>query len=376
MKENNQLHIGYGLSDNRTVSNSAASRTLAVLPCSSCLDHKSRVNNGRVKCVAAKWSFVCRASSGGHRRNPDFSRQNKHGFRGRNKQNEERYGFDGFEDSEMFSSKNGPVVSLSNSPKFQATSSPGPREREIVELFRKVQAQLRARAAAKKEGKKVEEASRGQGKESETVDSLLKLLRKHSGEQSKKKEVNSGQADRDVAHNQDQSSNSINSRDKSRKATSFTRPASSFRRKSPVPRYKSQPTYSSESWTQKKDRAELHDGPEDDDHEAEPEDEEPEPGTEPAVLEQEPDLKPESFYQDEDDAVVLEQISDDAIVDADEGEEPGIEMKQDSDFSALKLTELRAIAKSRGVKGFSKMKKAELVELLSSGSNLSHTDGQ
>jgi len=42
------------------------------------------------------------------------------------------------------------------------------------------------------------------------------------------------------------------------------------------------------------------------------------------------------------------------------------ETAKDEDLSALKLVELRAIAKSRGLKGISKMKKVELVTLLGS----------
>ncbi|ESQ51696.1 hypothetical protein EUTSA_v10016746mg [Eutrema salsugineum] len=384
---------GYGVSDSRSFSNSAVSRrTLAILPCSSCLVHKLHIKNKHLKSAPNKISFVCRASSSGHRRNnPDFSRNNKHGFRGgRNRRNEDRDGLDGgggLEDSEMLSSKNGPMFSLSNSPKFQATSSPGPREKEIVDLFRKVQAQLRARAAAKKEEKKTEEASKGQGgKESETVDSLLKLLRKHSGEQSKKKVSNFTsekqlQEDDDAAERQDHSSNHFDSRNKDRNATPFTRPASSFRRNSPVPRHKSPSSYSGEAmfdeassysvtWTQKKDQVESRDEPEYE-PEYEPEESEPrltlfgpEESEEPeeseprlTLFESEPKLKPESFFLEEDE-LSDDDDDDDEPINAEE------ETAKDEDLSALKLIELRAIAKSRGLKGISKMKKADLVNLL------------
>nr|VDC79795.1 unnamed protein product [Brassica rapa] len=364
---------GYGVSDSRSFSNSVVSRrTIAVLPFSPSLVH---IENGGGY-APKRISFVCRASSSGHRRNnPDFSRNNRNGFRGnRNRRNEDRDGLDGgggggLEDSEMLSSKNGPVFSLSSSPKFQATSSPGPREKEIVDLFRKVQAQLRARAAAKKEDKKTEEASKGQGgKETETVDSLLKLLRKHSGEQSKKnvsnfdseKQLQVDDDDDDDAERQVHSSNNFDSRNRDHNATRFTRPASSFRRNSPVPRHKPQSSYSSEAifdeassysvtWTQKKDQVV-----------------EPEPEYEPgfALLESEPELKPESFYdeEDEDHDVLVDELSndDDESVNAEE------ETEKNEDLSALKLIELRAIAKSRGLKGISKMKKAELLNLLCS----------
>ncbi|CDY23955.1 BnaC03g17360D [Brassica napus] len=284
------------------------------------------------------------------RNNPDFSRNNRNGFRGRNRRNEDRDGLDGggggLEDSEMLSSKN---------------------EKEIVNLFRKVQAQLRARAAAKKEDKKTEEASKGQGgKETETVDSLLKLLRKHSGEQSKKNVSNFDSEkqlqgdDDDDAERQVHSSNNFDSRNRDHNATRFTRPASSFRRNSPVPRHKPQSSYSSEAifdeassysvtWTQKKDQVV-----------------EPEPEYEPglALLESEPELKPESFYdeEDEDHDVLVGELSndDDESVNAEE------ETEKNEDLSALKLIELRAIAKSRGLKGISKMKKTELLNLLCS----------
>ncbi|CAN6877218.1 unnamed protein product [Brassica oleracea] len=366
--------LSVSVSDSRCFYNPAVyRRTPATLPFSSCLDHKL---NGSLKCSPDSSSFVCQASSGGYRRNPDFSRLNKHG---RNRQSVDGDGFDG-DNSDMLSSRNGSLLSLSNSPKFQATSSPGPREKEIVELFRKVQAQLRARAATKMEDKKAqeeeEEASKGRGKESETVDSLLKLLRKHSGEQSKKVNNfnshgdNSVQGDH-VDRRQDRSGgNLVKSWTKDHNASSsFTRPASSFRRKSPVPRFESPPpTYSNEAtfdeassysvtWTHKKDTAEPRDEPED----------EPEPVT--AILEPESELQLDasSFYQEEDGNVTLDALSDDeeeeSLDDADEEEEEPVK-----DLSTLKLMELRGIAKSRGLKGFSKMKKAQLVELLSSDS--------
>ncbi|KAF5482409.1 hypothetical protein F2P56_002983 [Juglans regia] len=93
-----------------------------------------------------------KASSSGHRRNPDFSRQNRHGFsRNRHRQNGERERFDNLNESDALSSKNGPLLSLYNTPKFHATAAPGPREKEIVELFRKVQAQLRKSKQSRKE---------------------------------------------------------------------------------------------------------------------------------------------------------------------------------------------------------------------------------
>ncbi|EFH55567.1 hypothetical protein ARALYDRAFT_320865 [Arabidopsis lyrata subsp. lyrata] len=377
---------GYGASDSRSISKSTVSRrTLAVLPCSSCRINKLCIENGHLKSATNKTSFVCRASSSGHRRNnPDFSRNNKHGFRGRNRRNEDRDGLvDGGLEDDIFS------------PKFQATSSPGPKEKEIVELFRKVQAQLRARAAAKKEEKKTEEASKGQGgKDSETVDSLLKLLRKHSGEQSKKQVSNFNsekqlQRDDDASERQDHSSNRFDSQNKDHNATPFTRPASSFRRNSPVPRHKSQASYSSEAifdqgssysvtWTQKKDQVEPRDEPEyEPEHESEsaagydepePEGEyesESEPGL--AILDSVSELKPESFYQEEDedeeedhDAVVDELSDDDESLDIEE------ETAKDEDLSALKFVELRAIAKTRGLKVISKIKKADLLNLLGS----------
>ncbi|CAL0316844.1 unnamed protein product [Lupinus luteus] len=175
-------NVGCRMSEGRCLPCSGVSgRTAAVYTCSSlshCRIH-SHVKIRGLKCVSVGASFVCKA-----RWNPDFSRQHKHGSSSnRNRHNEGRDSFENFED-DMLSLKNGPLVSLSASGKSQATAVPGPREKEIVELFKKVQAKLRERAATK-EQKKVE-ASPGRGKENGTVDSLLKLLKKHSNEQQKK----------------------------------------------------------------------------------------------------------------------------------------------------------------------------------------------
>ena len=141
--------IGYGPTDCRYLSCSNISgRAVTLSPCSSHCDHRihSQLKIGSLKYSSKGISIICRAGSGGHRRNPDFSKQ-RYGFRGRNRQNEDRETFESLDESEMLSTKNGPLLSLSGSTKFQATAAPGPREKEIVELFRKVQAQLRERAA-------------------------------------------------------------------------------------------------------------------------------------------------------------------------------------------------------------------------------------
>lgn len=376
---------GYGLPDGRCLLCSGVSgRAVTVNPCSSGFfsSFHSQVNIGSLKCSMGT-SYVCKASSSGYRRNPDFSRQNRHGFsRGRNRQNEEKESYENLEESDILSSKNGPFLSLSNSPKFQATSAPGPREKEIVELFRKVQAQLRERAAVKEEKKN--EATQGQSKDSETVDSLLKLLRKHS-EQAKSS--SSGGSNKDFVLDQREQNghynrvkstgsfdlNSSLKDDTLESAASFTRPVSKFQRKSPVPRFKYQPIASdvdtvnlephvNSSWTRKKhlvetvskSELELESEPEPElDHYAEPE-----PESEP-----EPNLEPELVQLFENESLGVDNPHNDHV-------ETGTEQEliEHRDFSGWKLPELRALAKSRGLKGFSKLKKSELVDLLSGNS--------
>lgn len=372
---------GFGPPDGRCLQCSGVSgRAMTVNPCSPGFfsSFNSQVNIGSLKCTSTGASYLCKASSsGGYRRNPDFSRQNRNGFsRGRNRQKDERDSYENLEESEMLSSKNGPFLSLSNSPKFQATASPGPREKEIVELFRKVQAQLRERAAVKEEKKS--EGMQGKSKENETVDSLLKLLRKHS-EQAKRS--SSGGNSKDFVLDQPEQNGHYNrvkntgpfdsysslKDDTQESAASFSRPVSNFQRKSPVPRLKYQPVYSDKdtvnsglhvnsSWKRKKHQSETVSTPESE-LESVPE---PDHIIEPEL---EPNQEPEFVQLLENESLVIDNALDDD--DENEDEEQLIEHR---DLSGWKLTELRALAKSRGLKGFSKMKKSDLVDLLSGNS--------
>lgn len=350
-------------------------------------------------------SFTCKASSGGHRRNPDFSKQNRHGFsRSRNRHNEERESLDNVDESDLLSSKNGPLLSISSTPKSQATATPGPREKEIVELFRKVQAQLRERAAMKEE-KKME--AQGQTKGSETVDSLLKLLRKHSVEQGKRSSGGGGGSSKEFSFNHVKENGpydegkgtsifglSANMRDKAQEPTgSFNRPVSNFQRKSPVPRVKYQPIYPGESvvnstdgvnakgvklngteagsqlkakvWTrQESEREHWEELQSQGETEQEPEPDqeyELEPEAESYELDHEPDeMEPELVN-----LLGVSSDNDDKIEDNVKDNEKFAKHDEHVDLNSLKLAELRAIAKSRSLKGFSKMKKSELVRLLS-----------
>ncbi|KAJ1397836.1 Rho termination factor, N-terminal [Sesbania bispinosa] len=365
-------NVGCGLPEGKCLPYSGVyGRTAAIYSCPSLGHHRihSRVKIRGLKCGSAGASFVCAA-----RRSPDFSRQNKHGLsKSRNRNNDGRDSFENFEE-DMFSSKNGPLVSLSSSPKFQATSSPGPREKEIVELFRKVQARLRERAAMKEE-KKVE-ASRGHGKEKSTVDSLLKLLKKHSVEQVKRSSGGDGSTSgggrgKDLSLDQLQESSQYDGaqstkisdfdstpKDESQEVNiSVTRPRSSFQRRSPVPRVRYQPV------SHNNDVNVVPVGSEDNENNQDQLDlkldDEPEPDSESDI-----DSKDELFFPD----MGIAELSEDDSHDSeqtynDESVEEQLE-GQHEDLSALKLSELRALAKSRGLKGFSKMKKSELMELL------------
>ncbi|KAJ7977235.1 Rho-N domain-containing protein 1, chloroplastic [Quillaja saponaria] len=365
---------GCGVPEGRCLPFSGVSgRTAAVYSCSSRADYRicSHVKIGSLKSPPGGASFVCEA-----RRNPDFPRQNRHGFfRSRNRQNEEGDSFEDFDEADTISSKNGPLLSLSGTPKFQATAAPGPREKEIVELFRKVQAKLRERTAVR--GEKKTAASQGQGKESGTVDSLLKLLRKHSVEQVKRsngssrgKDIISDHPKVNGQYDRGQSIRSSDShsaqRDESQEANiSLTRPASNFQRKSPVPRVIYQPVSSDEDTVNSSvplDDRKRKKNQEQTGLELDPElklasevevDSDPEPEPEHQI-----------FVPDKQIAELSKGNSDDSEHSYNDGNAEEQQLVEHEDYSALKLPELRVLAKSRGLKGFSKMKKGGLVELL------------
>ncbi|PIA45389.1 hypothetical protein AQUCO_01700737v1 [Aquilegia coerulea] len=333
--------------------------------------------------VSKRTSLACSANSYDHRRNPDFSRQNRqnHSFtRNKNRPNMERDKSEQYEES---------LLPLANGPRYKSTATPGPREKEIVELFRKVQAQLRARAAIKQEKKM--DTSQGQGRETETVDSLLNLLRKHSVDRGKRRnESSSGAFDDQPGQNNsfDEEHNTSffesNSRAKGEpqetNMNAFRRPASNFQRRSPVPRVKYQPVYSVEgngasdsplnSQGRRKNavyetEAELKPEPV---IEHQPDtDTETNPDPDPYIASSEIDDDEEFEVMSESDSDSEVEFSDtDEAYDGKVVETPS--SKQHADLSALKLPELRTLAKSRGVKGLYKLKKAELVGLLSDDS--------
>ncbi|KAI7730158.1 hypothetical protein M8C21_001446 [Ambrosia artemisiifolia] len=351
---------GHGTSDIRCL------RSITVSPCSFCNNYKrfpqvKIVPSGNLTCASrGTTSFICNANSSGQRRNPDFPRQNRPGFsRNKNRNNEDRDAIDGFEDSEVFSSKNGQPFLSGSPPKFQSTAAPGPREREIVEIFRKVQAQLRERAAQKEE-KKVED-SQGHNKQNETVDSLLKLLRKHSVQHGKSTTTSrnnrdfvlDNQPDLNTSFIEDKSSKDSNNRAKHEVQTTeaqSVRPVSNFQKRSPVSGFKYRPLLTGEE--------SLTPGPskrKETRHEPEPT-----PEVKSKTL-SEPEVENEAFVEfDEGSDDDIEEIADEI----DDSEEANV--IEDKDLSSMKLVELREVAKARGIKGLSRLKKAELLELLTS----------
>ncbi|KAL0905283.1 hypothetical protein M5K25_023692 [Dendrobium thyrsiflorum] len=318
---------------------------------------------------------MCKASS--NKRNPDFSRKYRGSSKGK-RQSQEKENAENLEDN-LLSSKNGSLVSLSNNQRFSATATPGRREKEIVELFRKVQSQLRERAAIKEE-KRVESAQLSQG-ERGTVDSLLKLLRKHSAAQGKKSSSDDGydldqpertnpfdEPERSDLFEEEQNSSffgsdNLGTQDVVHEQKPFpsSRPISSFKRKSPVPKVKFQPVFSAEEEGGSSSPALKSVGMAGVASETKLLALEPQP-RHLLELEHESSMKLESL-----DAKSEVSLGRSDSADLDETD-PGVSepsMIQGFDLSSMKLSELRGLAKSRGIKGYTKLKKMELLELLS-----------
>ncbi|TVU27779.1 hypothetical protein EJB05_19280, partial [Eragrostis curvula] len=334
-------------------------------------------------------SLLCNASPNNHRpRNSDTSRQHKGGSsRGKSKPYQDKDDSENIDefDSDIMFSKNGPPISLASNSRPQATSAPGEREKEIVELFKRVQAQLRARGKSREDKKP--EPAKVQG-ERGSVDSLLNLLRKHSVDQRRKgsddKEQNFDLTRRSNDPVNRQSSNMFGSKNESQEEqkkpppATFRRPASNFRRRSPVPGVKFQPVINTDKETDAKN---IANNVADVVQEAESTlDERAATDQADTVFPCEPDseIVPENMSMDDFDVISDDESDTDEpnevyletslessdIADSDESHDNSA--AGSSNLSSLKVAELRELAKSRGIKGYSKMKKVELVEVLSS----------
>jgi hypothetical protein len=345
-------------------------------------------------------SVVCSASPNNHRpRNPDISRQQKRGSaRGKSKPYQERDDTENNDefDSDTVFSKNGPPISLTSNSRPQATSAPGEREKEIVELFKRVQTQLRSRGKGREDKKP--EPAKSQG-ERGSVDSLLNLLRKHSVDQRRKssdeKEQSFDQTWRNNDSGNKQSSRIFGTKSDTQEGqkpppATFQRPPSSFRRRSPVPGVKFQLVTNPDADADAGAKS-IVNGKADAVLKAK---------TPPVVEETAPDgpdsvplYEPDSVIEEPEDAsfhdfVVSDDESDPLDTDellAGEPDEYAEHLEvsdvtdsiashdkslktspaEASDLSSLKVTELRELAKSRGLRGYSKMKKSELVAVLS-----------
>lgn len=199
------------------------------------------------KCATVEATLLCRTDT---KRNSDFSKHNKHHrLTFSESWSRESGNRDG---SKSLSSKTG----LSSNPKLNATAVSGPGEKKIVQILRNVQAKLREGAVVKEQTKI--EPLQGHSKETEAVDSLVKLLKKHAFEHGKRKSIpdcNSSEEnhldyilDQPKGPKQNEEKRpsffSLNSTvqeecpERSTSSPSPARPVSKFRHRSPIPQNK------------------------------------------------------------------------------------------------------------------------------------------
>ncbi|KAJ8438162.1 hypothetical protein Cgig2_033041 [Carnegiea gigantea] len=372
------------------------------------------------KCCLRHRSFVCKASFGGQRRDSDFSRQNRHeSSQSWIQQNEERDDSDDIGKFEFLSAKNARLPSLSNSEKHHATAPPGRREWEILQLFRNTQALLRERGAVKEEKRSEAGETQNEGSD-EIVDPLLRILKKCELEkrranrgvsnefpadrkipqQSRKlyeekgkgfsesirtvREEPQGKSIRTVREEPQGKSiravreepqgkyiRTVREEPQETKRPSFSRPVSNFQRRSPIPRIRYEPIVSSEESFDSVSYSDL-------DEKSGETHSEPDLGAEAEFdFESYMDLTSEEEEEEEEEELETAVLSETDLVnghaaefsaaeednvDEREAEKQHPELK---DLKAMKLDELREVARARGMRGYSKLKKSELLGLLS-----------
>ncbi|KAJ4825888.1 hypothetical protein Tsubulata_016106 [Turnera subulata] len=376
------LCVGYGPLEGRCLRRSGLSGRVGDVSPRSRVSQRicSQVMIGSVECALRTASFVCKASSSGHGRNSDFRKQNRQNFRNRNRHNENGDSFGKLDESSESTSKNEPVAYLSESPNFQATASPGPMENETLRRLRNVQKHFQEKGAVKTD-KKVK-ASQEKGKE-EKIDirSLLEVLKKHNSDAKNSRNSSTDQVRPNGFFKKNKITSFLDSREGGTNSvpqpnsSSPARPPSNFRRRSPIPHLKFQPNYSSEdsvnsapysnSSDESKQQLEMPA------QLSELETEELKPELESSfdnlVMFNEPyediDQNYENQEETEEEDLKFNEPYGGKALNIDQGYENQQQMEEE-DLSSMKVAELRELAKSRGLKGYSKMKKIDLVELL------------